>query len=256
MNKADYSKIVEYYDRRRTATGPIIELWTGLISKYINKGRETKLLDIGCGTGRFTLPIAERFHCTVIGADMSIEMLDKAKDKDKNGLVRWDVQDIHKMTYGDASFDVIFMSNVIHHCDAPLKALSECHRILGDNGVIIIRYGAMAQIREDVTHVFFPETLELDEERTPSVELLEKWMAEVSFSGINTQEVEQKTFQTGKELIDAHAYKNTSVLSMISEDAFEIGMQRLRKYVGEHPNDPWLFYDRFSMTTGYKVGKG
>jgi ubiquinone/menaquinone biosynthesis C-methylase UbiE len=256
VRKADYSKIAEYYDKSRAATGLIIDLWMGVIDKYINKSREAKLLDIGCGTGRFTLPIAKRFHCPVTGADMSTEMLEKAKGKDKNGLVRWEIQDIHKMTYGDASFDVIFMSNVIHHCDSPLKALRECHRILGDNGVILIRYGAIEQIREDVTHVFFPETLKLDEKRTPSVELLEKWMTEVSFNGINTQEVEQKTFQTDKELLDAHACKNTSVLSMISEDAFEIGMQRLRKYVGEHSNDPWLFYDWFSMTTGYKVGKG
>jgi SAM-dependent methyltransferase len=255
MKKADYSRIAEYYDKGRTAAGPIIELWTGLIAKYINKGRDTRLLDIGCGTGRFTLPIAKRFNCRITGADMSAEMLEKSKDKDRNGIVQWEIQNIHEMTYGDESFDLIFMSNVIHHCDAPLKALCECYRVLEDKGVILIRYGAMEQIREDVTHVFFPETLALDEERTPSVDLIEKWMIEAGFSSVNTEEVEQKTFQTCEELIEAHTYKTTSVLSMISEDAYETGMERLSKYVGENSKDPWLFYDRFSLTTGYKVSR-
>ena len=255
MRKADYGKIAEYYDKGRAATGPIIDLWVGLIAKYISKGRETKLLDIGCGTGRFSLPMAERFRCLVTGADMSTEMLDKAKGKDKNGLVRWEVQDVHEMTYGDASFDAIFMSNVIHHCDMPVKALRECQRVLAVDGVLLIRYGAIEQVREDVTHMFFPETLALDEERTPSVKLVEKWMIKADFRGINTEEVMQKTFRTDEELIEAHACKNTSVLSMISEDAYIIGMQRLRKYVAEHPNEPWLYKDRFSLTTGYKVSK-
>lgn len=225
----------------------------GHIAKYINKDREVKLLDIGCGTGRFTLPIANRFYCRVTGADISVEMLEKAKGKDKNGVVRWENQNIHEMTYSDASFDVIFMSNVIHHCDTPMKALGECYRVLADNGVILIRYGAIEQIREDVTHSFFPEALLLDEERTPSVGLIEKWMIQADFRSVNTEEVQQKTFQTYEELIEAHAYKTTSVLSMISEDAYETGMERLRKYVGENSTAPWLFYDRFSLTTGYKV---
>ena len=254
MKKADYSKIAEYYDRGRETTGSIIELWTGLIAKYVNKGREMRFLDIGCGTGRFTLPIAKRFYCLVTGADSSSEMLDKARGKDRNGIVRWEIQDIHEMTYSDESFDIIFMSNVIHHCDTPLKALCECHRVLADKGVILIRYGAIEQIREDVTHMFFPDTLALDEERTPSVEMIEKWLIEVGFSIVNTEEVEQKTFRTGEALLEAYANKNTSVLSLISEDNFEIGMQRLKRYVNEHPDNQWLFCDRFSLTSGYRVG--
>ena len=253
MKKADYSKIAEYYDRGRAAAGPIIELWMGFVAKYINKGRETRLLDVGCGTGRFTLPIAKRFNCRVTGADMSSEMLEKAKDKDINGIIRWQIQDIHEMTYSDESFDVIFMSNVIHHCDTPAKALNECHRVLADNGVILIRYGAIEQVREDLTHLCFPETLALDEERTPSVVQMEKWMLEAGFTGVNTEEVQQNTFQTCEALIEAYARKNTSVLSMISEEAYEAGMGRLRKYVCEHSKDPWFFNDRFSLTTGYKV---
>lgn len=253
MKKADYSKIAEYYDRGRAASGPIIELWIGFIDKFVNMGKETRLLDIGCGTGRFTLPIAKRFNCRVTGADTSSEMLEKAKNKDRNGIVPWEIQDIHEMTYSDESFDVIFMSNVIHHCDSPAKALSECHRVLADSGVMLIRYGAIEQIREDVTHLCFPETLALDEERVPSVDLMEKWMIEAGFSYVKTQEVQQKTFQTCEALIEAYARKNTSVLSMISEEAYEAGMERLRKYVCEHSKDPWLFFDRFSLTTGYKV---
>lgn len=39
------------------------------------------IVDIGCGTGRFTHPLAERFQTRVIGIDPSEKMLEAARAK-------------------------------------------------------------------------------------------------------------------------------------------------------------------------------
>jgi ubiquinone/menaquinone biosynthesis C-methylase UbiE len=253
VKKADYRKIAEYFDDGRTSSGPVIDLWMGLIGKYVQPTSESRILDIGCGTGRFTLPMRKRFNCRVAGADSSEEMLDKARTKDVKKTVQWDVQDIHNMTYGDGTFDAVFMSNLVHHCESPVKALNECYRVLDKNGMILVRHGSLEQISEDVTHTFFPETLPIDEARVPDIGTLERWLEKAGFAGVTTEEVEQKTCRTGEEVIKIHALKSTSVLSMISEDSFQYGMEKLTEYIKDNPGDPWLFYDKFSLTTGYRM---
>ncbi|MSR71362.1 MAG: class I SAM-dependent methyltransferase [Candidatus Taylorbacteria bacterium] len=69
------------------------------IANYFNLNRKGKLLDLGCGTGQLTIPLAKYFEA-VIGIDPEQEMLDEAqKQKDKTGiknitLVRSNAEDI------------------------------------------------------------------------------------------------------------------------------------------------------------------
>jgi len=211
-----------------------------------------RVLDLGCGTGRFTIPMATKLGFRVTGADSSKEMLDKAKAKDTAGLVKWDVEDAQHLTYPDESFEVVFMSHLLHHVDDPSRVLSECQRILAARGMILIRYGAIEQIRGDVEHTFFPEVLAIDEARTPTVETVEKWLAEADFHDIVSEEIVQKTFETSTAHLNAAKLRGTSVLTMISREAFEKGIKDLERYVESNPDDPWLLHDRGTLTAGYE----
>jgi len=54
-----------------------------LISRMIGSRAEViRFLDLGCGTGRFSIPVAERLGYLVTGADNSEEMLARAKSKE------------------------------------------------------------------------------------------------------------------------------------------------------------------------------
>jgi ubiquinone/menaquinone biosynthesis C-methylase UbiE len=251
MRKADYEKIAGFYDKGRTLSEQNIDLWLGLISRYSGAQEGSRVLDLGCGTGRFALPMANRLHFRVFGVDSSREMLARAREKDSEGVVAWDCQDAQDLTYQDASFDVIFMSHLLHHVDSPTRVISECKRVLCNSGVVLIRYGAIEQIRNDVEHTFFPGVLAIDESRTPSIESVEKWLSEAGFSGIKTEEVIQKSFESSTAHLQADMVKNTSVLTMIPPEAFEQGIQKLSKYIKKNTNDPWLLFDRMALTAGY-----
>ena len=255
MQKADYSKIADSYDKGRQLSDQNIVLWLGIISKYAKAPAGARLLDLGCGTGRFAIPIAKNLGFKVTGADYSKEMLDKAREKDTAGLVKWDIQDAQNLSYPVDSYDIVFMSHVLHHCEDPDKVIRECYRILTKRGVILVRHGSMEQIQNDVEHTFFPEALAVDKARIYTSFKLEDSLKNAGFLNITSEEVLQQTFVSAKEHLERVQMKNTSTLTMIPQDAFERGVRRLEEYITTHPNDPWLLYDRMFLTVGYK-GRG
>lgn len=255
MKKADYSNIATFYDKGRSLSEQNMALWLSKISLYSKARPGMKILDLGCGTGRFAIPMAERMGLLVTGTDASQKMLAKAMDKDIEKLVTWDCMDADSLKYADNSFDIVFMSHVLHHVDSPPTVIKECKKILRKSGAIIIRYGAMEQIRDDVEHSFFPGVIEIDEPRTPTQEMVERWLKDAGFRDVISEEVIQKTYQDGLEHLNAVKAKSTSVLSMISKDAFDTGIQRLSEHIKNCPDDPWLLYDKMTITAGYAYNK-
>jgi ubiquinone/menaquinone biosynthesis C-methylase UbiE len=256
IKKADYKEIAKFYDKGRSISEQNIDLWLELVSKYSRVSEGSRVLDLGCGTGRFTVPMAIKLGYKMTGADYSMEMLDKARGKDVKNIIKWDCMDAQYLTYDNASFDVIFMSHLLHHVDSPTRVISECKRVLRDPGVILIRYGAMELIRNDVEHTFFHETLVIDEPRTPDIDTIEKWLSDTGFSGIKTEVITQKTYESATTHLQAAAAKSTSVLTMIPQQAFENGIQRFSEYIEENPDNPWLQHDKIALTVGYNRKAG
>ena len=253
MIKADYSKIASFYDKGRSLSEQNTVMWLNRIAELSGASKGARVLDLGCGTGRFSLPMANRLGFDVTGTDSSVEMLAKAKQKDTNSEVNWTLADAHALTFPEGSFDVVFMSHLLHHIDSPLTVLKECRKVLVHSGVVLIRYGAMDQIRNDVEHTFFPQVIEIDEPRTPTRERTEQWLLDAGFVDLSSEEVVQQTYQTGAAHLDAVRAKSTSVLSMISEESFQAGIHRLAEHVDRNPDDEWVLFDRITLTVGHKV---
>ena len=101
-------------------------------------------------------------------------MLLKAIEKAGELQIKWDLQDATSLTYPNRSFDAVFMSHLLHHVDKPIKVVKECYLILRRNGTILNRYGVIEHIRDDPEHTLFPETLEIDEARIPTIKQVEE----------------------------------------------------------------------------------
>ena len=253
MKKADYDNIASFYDQGRTISDQNIDLWLDLIKEFSRVSSGARVLDLGCGTGRFTIPMATKLALSVTGADSSREMLAKAKEKDDADIVTWDCQDAEHLTYPSDSFDLVFASHLLHHVDSPLRVLGECKRVLRNAGAMLVRYGAIEHNRNDVEHTFFPETLAIDEARIPSVRTVESWLTNTRFAGVRSKEVEQQSYETSAVHLNAVKVKHTSVLTMITQEAFDKGLRRLEEYVKNDPDDKWLLMDTITMTVGYRT---
>ena len=251
MGKADYSEIAQVYDLVRTGDAPHLEWWFERIAAAGGLGPGTRLIDLGCGTGRWTIPLSERTGCEAIGLDRSPEMLEKARAKDADSRVTWVVGDVERLELEPASVDCAFMCLMMHHLDDHLGTFRGVLRILKPGGVVLVRQGTLEQIMDDPWHRFFPEALTIDRKRTPLRAEIETWLRTAGFKQVESEEVKQFTY---RDLADLHGrmlaevrMRVASVMRLISDEAFERGLARIEKYVAEHPDDPWLRETLFTL---------
>jgi ubiquinone/menaquinone biosynthesis C-methylase UbiE len=99
------------------------------------------VLDLGCGTGEYTVSLAQAGF-NVVGGDLSRNMLAAAKSKIRgSGLAR----KIHlirlestKLPFRSQAFDAITCIAVLDWLPNPLRALIDAHRVLKNEARLII----------------------------------------------------------------------------------------------------------------------
>jgi len=100
--------------------------------------QKPQAIEIGCGEGHSTerlrdmLPEAVRLQAS--------EYVDKLVPlaQEKNPQVPVHQESIYETRHPDASFDLVFLLEVLEHLDYPDKALEEIRRILKPNGYLIL----------------------------------------------------------------------------------------------------------------------
>jgi ubiquinone/menaquinone biosynthesis C-methylase UbiE len=246
--------VTQPFDLRGVVSPERAARLVSFISQLLGPNREgAKLLDIGCGTGRFTIPLACGLDgVSVTGADASAKMLEQAQAKPCADRAQWSVQNVCSQTFEDGTFDVVFISDMLHHLPNPVDALKECFRVLKPGGFMINKYGAMENIAKDPEHVFFPGTIEVDAERTPTQPMMEDWMQSAGFEVFGSETFHEVTRESAEVRLAGAEAKSISVLHLIDDEQFAEGMRRLSDYVWHNANDPWLLVDPATWTWGRK----
>src|SRR5437879_2230437 len=86
----DASDIAAAYDRGRDHGPGFLNLWMNVVSAHVRKQHIKTILDLGCGTGRFSEALAVRFNAEVIGIDASQKMLEVARRKRRDRRIRYE----------------------------------------------------------------------------------------------------------------------------------------------------------------------
>jgi len=107
--------------------------------KFIEKFQDSKdvVLDIACGRGEGSAILAKK--CSeVIGADLSSDSIMEARAAHELPNLKFEVQDGCNMTYPSGRFSVIVCMNTLEHVEDDRRFLENCHRVLGDDGLLIL----------------------------------------------------------------------------------------------------------------------
>jgi SAM-dependent methyltransferase len=102
--------------------------------------RKDRALDFGCGVGRLSQALAQRFE-QVVGVDISSTMVERARELDKNGgrctfLLNAE-EDLALLDTG--SFDFVYSSITLQHMppESALRYVAEFLRVLSPGGVAL-----------------------------------------------------------------------------------------------------------------------
>lgn len=246
---ADYSQISEVYDAARRADKPHIGWWVSRLAEAGGLSPGKRLLDLGCGTGRWTILLVERTGCEAVGVDKSRQMLAKARPKDPAGRIKWLVGNVNAPPVPPGSFDCALMSLMLHHLDQPLVAFRAAFAALRRGGALLIRQGTLEQITDDVAHRFFPEALTVDRKRTPLRAEVGIWLEEAGSENVVADPVRMRTHNSPQDWLPEAEHRVCSVFRLISDDAYAHGLARLREYIQKHPDDPWLVEEEMTLFT-------
>lgn len=109
---------------------------TANIIKLLDKDRDAKVLDVGCGDGQKTSLFKEKISCNeIIGADAVPERLKAAK---KRGVKVKLLNLEKKWPFPKNHFDVIISNQVIEHIVDLDLFISEIYRVLKPSGYVVI----------------------------------------------------------------------------------------------------------------------
>ena len=92
-------------------------------------------LDMGCGFGRSTAPLASRFE-RVVGLDASSDRIARARSENSAPNIEY-VQGYIEDYEPDERFDTVVMSNVLEHLEHPLRVLRQVRKLMNVGGVAI-----------------------------------------------------------------------------------------------------------------------
>ena len=114
------------------------------LKEIVEKGKVQQILDVACGTGDFSIAIADAMNpeSHVVGVDLSEGMLAVMREKiakEKLGpLLSCEQGDCSCLRFPDSSFDRVTIAFGIRNFEDRPKALKEILRILKKGGKLVI----------------------------------------------------------------------------------------------------------------------
>jgi ubiquinone/menaquinone biosynthesis C-methylase UbiE len=225
----DSTAVPEKYHSSRALTSADVDGWVSLVQEVLPRTVSTLLLDLGCGTGRFTVPLAEQLGVSVIGIDPSQKMLREAARHTRSPRIAYVEGSAESIPLAASVAALIFMSNAIHHVTSVDKALREMWRVLQPHGIVFIRNYSLENLESLHYLAFFPEALHISRNMIwPRSTLVEHFTSR-GFAQLSHGTVQQEASpDVGAYLrkIESRVYSD---LTLISDEAFDRGIARMKE---------------------------
>lgn len=241
-----FDRAAGFYDRTRDLPE---ELATkGLDAILEEAGAGARILDVGTGTGRISVPLLER-GADLIGCDISMQMMALLRGKFREA--RLAVADASMLPFPSAAFDAVITCHVMHLVGPWHEALQEYRRVLKPGGVYINveterakRESAGKRIKE-----FWRSRVENHgaSTRRPGVENPKELRAALRELGATVKRMEVGRYYRSyavRDILDEIAARTHSSAWVVPDDVFWVTLRELREWAAqEFPDEEALFRD-------------
>lgn len=226
MSQTDYDALAGAYSRGRKPFPSVM----GALIEHGNVTSQSKVLEVGCGTGNHISALVRQTGCQGWGVEPSSGMLSHTHP-DLN--IQFLQGPAEQLPLEPGQFDLVFSVDVIHHVQGKPGYFTEAFRTLKPDGWLctVTETHEMIKQRKPQSDYFYASAL-ADCERYPDFNDLKLMMTDTGFLDINTQSLTDHY-----EVTDAASYeeKAYSSLLLISEEDFRSGLERMKRDLALHP---------------------
>lgn len=116
----------------------ILERFKNFKSFNKNFFKNKKIIDVGCGGGRYSNALRLLKAKQVIGVDFGDDGLLTAKKNYNFKNISFQKQDVLNLKYKKNTFDIVFCNGVLHHTSDFKKGIKELYRVCKPGGYIFL----------------------------------------------------------------------------------------------------------------------
>lgn len=138
MDSLSFDRAADYYDRTRALPEEVMDRLIPLLAGHIGSGH--RCLEIGAGTGRFTIPLA-RAGIDMTAVDLAPAMVEKLVSRREATPVSIALADATKLPFASGAFDAGLACHVFHLIPDWQNAVDELIRAVGPAGKILHDFG-------------------------------------------------------------------------------------------------------------------
>ena len=228
--------VASRYDSARVLPKGTYELWMDTLKEWLPHRVCHRVLDIGCGTGRFVQALQTTFRCTVVAVDPSEAMLSQRKTRE-NDHTHWVRGAAEYIPLKERAVDLVWMCQVYHHLRDRMRVIQQIHSALSPSGCLVVRNSTRETEQEIEWSKCFPETRQMDQIRLPARKDLIDLVCNHGFRLSKQETIYQFFASSYQEYYEKIAQRGLSSLIMINDAAFAAGLERLKQWVAEQPRD-------------------
>jgi SAM-dependent methyltransferase len=209
-----------------------LRFWVPVFVDGAAIGPGHRVLDVGCGTGGYSVAIAESTGASVTGVDESERFVARARGE--AGPVAFVVGDAERLPFADGSFDRVLFSLVLHQVGDPEAAVHEGARVLVRGGRALVRTIAPEDAADRLPDRFLPSMAAADEARMIPIDDLVGMLEAAGFGHVSTRHVLRNAFLTLDDVERAMVAERARYDS-VTDAEIEEARRRLRDDGG-----PWV----------------
>jgi len=214
------------YQKARAIPSAMLDRWMDVFADVLPERRPLSILDLGCGVGRFSPALADRFGGPVFGVEPSAKMRALAEAAPHRG-VEYSAGEGARIPLDDHAADAVLMFLSFHHMPDRLAAAREIARVLKPGGRVLLRSAFADRLPDIWWAPFFPGWQDVQARMFPALDETIALFRTVGLGKKAFVEVNETYHDNQAEAVERLRLRGISGFEHFSDEALDTGFDRL-----------------------------